>query len=138
MHRLCLNMWRLGVEDQLVLAVATALATKGAEAFGAGAREAIGSLFRLVRERFGTGTRESVVLDGAVEHPEEQWRHTALASALAEVMARDPQFATALTDEWRRLAGSGVIAGQGQVINHFSGTAGKVVQARDVRGDIVF
>ncbi|SCF14834.1 hypothetical protein GA0070216_105326 [Micromonospora matsumotoense] len=126
------------MEEQIALAVATALATKGAEAFGAGAREAIASLFRLVRDRFGAGTRESVVLDGAVEHPEEQWRQTALASALAEVMARDPQFATALKSEWHRLAGPSIIAAQGQVANHFSGTAEKVVQARDVRGDIVF
>ncbi|WFE63677.1 hypothetical protein [Micromonospora sp. WMMD714] len=126
------------MEDQLVLAVATTLATKGAEAFGAGAREAIGSLFRMVRNRFGVGTREAAVLDGAVEHPQEQWRHTALASALAEVMARDPQFATALKSEWQRLAGPGIVAAQGQVANHFSGTAEKVVQARDVRGGIVF
>ncbi|WP_422753587.1 hypothetical protein [Micromonospora sp. WMMD708] len=126
------------MEDQLVLAVATTLATKGAEAFGAGAREAIGSLVRMVRNRFGSGTPESAVLDGAVEHPQEQWRHTALASVLADVMARDPQFARALNDEWRRLTGSSVSDAQGQVTNHFSGTAEKVVQARDVRGDIVF
>ncbi|MEV0939540.1 hypothetical protein AB0I90_04045 [Micromonospora wenchangensis] len=126
------------MEDQLVLAVATTLATKGAEAFGAGAREAIGSLFRMVRDRFGVGTPESAVLDGAVEHPEEQWRQTALASALAEVMAQDPQFTRRLKDEWHRLAGPSVVAAQGQVDNHFSGTAEKVVQARDIRGDIVF
>lgn len=126
------------MEDQIALAVATALAAKSAEAFGAGAREAIGSLFRMVRDRFGVGTPESAVLDGAVEHPQEQWRQTALASALAEVMARDPQFARTLKGEWRRLTGPNVVAAQGQVDNHFSGTAEKVVQARDIRGDIVF
>lgn len=126
------------MDDQVVLAVATVLATKGAEALGAGAREAIGSLFRLVRDRFGVGTPESAVLDGAVEHPEEQWRQAALASALAEVMARDPQFTAALMGEWRRLDGPKVIAGHDQVINDFSGTAEKVVQARDVQGGIVF
>ncbi|WP_089156463.1 hypothetical protein [Micromonospora sp. NBS 11-29] len=118
------------MEDQIVLAVATALATKGAEA--------LGSLFDLVRGRFGAGTRESVALDAAMAHPQERRRHAALASALADVMARDPDFAAALDDEWRRLAGAGVVAVQGQVVNHFSGTAGKVVQARDVQGDIIF
>ncbi|MEU7796930.1 hypothetical protein EAD96_24455 [Micromonospora sp. BL1] len=126
------------MEDQIVLAVATTLATKGAEALGVGARNAIGSLISLVRDRFGAGTRESAVLDAAMAHPQERWRHTALASALADVMARDPGFADALGDEWRRLDGAGVVAVQGQVVNHFSGTAGKVVQARDVQGDIIF
>ncbi|CCH15800.1 hypothetical protein [Micromonospora lupini] len=126
------------MEDQIVLAVATALATKGAEVLGVGARSAIGSLFSLVRSRFGTGTRESAALDAAMAHPQERWRHTALASALADVMARDPDFSAALADEWRRLAGTGVVVDQGQVVNHFSGTAGKVVQARDVQGDITF
>ncbi|GAB3816779.1 hypothetical protein [Micromonospora zhanjiangensis] len=126
------------MDDQIVLAVATALATKGAEALGAGARSAIGSLFSLVRSRFGAGTRESAVLDAALAHPQEQWRHTALASTLADVMARDPDFTAALTDEWRRLVRSDVVAVQGEVVNHFSGTAGKVVQARDVQGDITF
>ncbi|WBB73062.1 hypothetical protein O7602_25770 [Micromonospora sp. WMMD1128] len=126
------------MDDQIVLAVATALATKGAEALGVGARSAIGSLFSLVRGRFGSGTRESAVLDAAITHPQERWRHAALASALADVMARDPNFAAALDDEWRRLARTGVVAVQGQVVNHFSGTAGKVVQARDIQGDINF
>ncbi|WP_405092251.1 hypothetical protein OG767_04265 [Micromonospora sp. NBC_01392] len=126
------------MEDQIVLAVATALATKGAEALGVGARSAIGSLLSLVRGRFGAGTRESAVLDAAMAHPQERWRHAALASALADVMARDPSFTAALDDEWRRLARAGVVAVQGQVVNHFSGTAGTVVQARDVQGDINF
>ncbi|GHJ17783.1 hypothetical protein [Micromonospora sp. AKA38] len=126
------------MEDQIVLAVATALATKGAEALGVGARSAIGSLLSLVRGRFGAGTRESAVLDAAMAHPQERWRHAALASALADAMARDPSFTAALDDEWRRLARAGVVAVQGQVVNHFSGTAGKVVQARDVQGDINF
>ncbi|MEU8020656.1 hypothetical protein AB0B88_00365 [Micromonospora haikouensis] len=126
------------MEDQVVLAVATALSTKGAEALAAGARSAIGSLFQLVRVRFGAGTQESAVLEAAIEHPQERWRQAALASALADVMARDPDFATALDEEWRRLSRAGVVAVQGQVVNHFSGTAERVVQARDVQGDIIF
>ncbi len=122
--------------DQLTLAIATALASKGAEAVGAGARSGISALFRLVRARFGDGTRESATLTAAVEHPDERWRLVELASALADVMARDRAFAAAVRSGWHRASESQPSVGPAETINHFSGTATTVVQAHDVRGGI--
>ena len=126
------------MDDQLVLAVATTLATKGAEALASGARTATGALVRLVHSRFREGTREGNALAVAIEHPHEGSHQAVLASFLANEMARDPHFNAAVRTAWRRLSEPGADAAHNNVVNNFSGVAEKVVQVRDVRGDIVF
>lgn len=53
-------------------------------------------------------------------------------------MTRDPDFAQVVEEGWRRVPGTEISAVQGDVSNSFSGSAEKVVQARDVQGDIRF
>ncbi|GIJ26761.1 hypothetical protein Vqi01_19230 [Micromonospora qiuiae] len=126
------------MEDQLVLAVTTTLATKGAEALASGARTATGALVRLVRSRFRRGTREGDTLTATMEHPHEQSHQAALASFLAAEMARDPAFDLAVRTAWRRLSNPTDETHQHNVVNNFSGAADRVVQAHDIRGDINF
>lgn len=123
--------------DQLAIMIATALATKGAEALTDAGRSAVGALVRLVRRRFGSGTREVEVLDGAVAHPDEAERVAALATVLARLMAADHLFRYQVEACWRAAAPE-LAAVQGGVTNHFSGSADKVLQARDIRGDVTF
>ena len=123
--------------DQLVLAVATALAAKGAEVLFSGGRDAVGALYRMVRSRFGEGTEESAALEAAVVDPDDYDRQAVLADALARTMAVDPAFDAAVRAEWRSVQARLSVA-PGDVTNEFSGTAGKVVQARDISGDILF
>jgi hypothetical protein len=116
------------VPDELAIAVATALANKGAEAVAAAGRSAIDALVRLVRRRFGHGTHESAVLDAAADDPAAQRE---LADLLDRAMSDDPEFANRLRSLWQQVS-----ADRGGVVNQFSGHAEKVVQARDIRGNV--
>jgi predicted DNA-binding transcriptional regulator YafY len=116
------------VPDELAIAVATALANKGAELVAAAGRSAIDALGRFVRQRFGRGTRESAVLDAAADDPNAQQE---LAELLDRAMSDDPEFAIRLRSLWQNVS-----ADRGSVVNQFSGHAQKVVQARDIRGNV--
>jgi hypothetical protein len=124
--------------DEWVVAVATALAAKGAEAVVAGGRSTVGALFRLVRDRFGGDARQAAVLRAAVDRPGEHDRQVQLADMLARVMAGDAVFAQRVRTLWREASAEVAAADHDTVVNKFSGSADKVVQARDISGDITF
>lgn len=123
--------------DQLVLAVATVLATKGTEALLSGGRSALGALTRSIRARFGKDTDESAALAAAVARPDDHARQVELASVLARLMSEDPDFDATVRAQWR-LVQSATLATQDSVSNQFSGTADRVLQARDIHGDVRF
>ena len=123
--------------DELLMTLATTLAMKGAEAAVAGGRDAVAALVRLVRARFGHGTPEAGVLAAAVDQPDDVERQARLASLLAEAMRQDPVFAAALQRAWTAAAAE-IQVGNDGVLNQFSGSADKVVQARDIAGGITF
>jgi hypothetical protein len=123
------------MSGELAMAVATALATKGAEAAMVGGKNALTGLLDLVRDRFGRETHAAAVLDRAVDDPDDLAKRVRLAGVLADVMTRDHAFADRVRAHWAGLSGE-VTADHGAVVNHFSGRAEKVVQVRDVRGDI--
>ncbi|WP_326557134.1 hypothetical protein [Micromonospora sp. NBC_01796] len=125
------------MSDQLVLAVATVLATKGAEALVSGGRTAVGALLRLIRTRFGKDTDESAALTAVVTCPDDRARQMELASALARTMSEDPEFDAAVRAQWQ-LVETAMFATQGDVSNRFAGQADVVVQARDIHGDVRF
>ncbi|MBE1487235.1 hypothetical protein [Plantactinospora soyae] len=124
------------MQDQLVLAIATGLATKGGEALIAGGGGLLGQLYRLVRNRFRTEGRGEDTLDAAVANPDETNRAN-LAEALARLLAADPDLEDRVQALWRDGVGE-PSAESGGVINQFSGSADRVVQARDIRGDVSF
>lgn len=124
--------------SELVMAVVTALTAKGAEAVVASGKNKIAALYRVLHERFSReGTRETAVLQAAVEHPDDQARRKQLVEALARLLAADPDFRTRLVLSWREAA-TELAATQAAVVNHVSGNAAKVVQARDIYGDVTF
>ena len=121
--------------DEIVLAIATTLATKGAEAMIAGGKSAIAALVGLVRGRFGTDSQEAVALREAVADPAERERQFALADVLAQAMADDHRFAEQVLAHWHAVRAE-VTVDRGVVVNQFSGIADKVMQVRDVHGTI--
>ena len=121
--------------DQLATSIAIVLATKGAEALAAGSRDAIAALYRTVSRRLRRRHEDAAVLDAAVTHPEQPSRQRELADVLGRTMAEDPAFADAMIARWRAAQG-GVSVSGGGVLNQFSGRAEKVVQARDISGNI--
>ncbi|WP_432978173.1 hypothetical protein [Dactylosporangium sp. CA-233914] len=121
--------------DEIALAIATTLATKGAEAVVAEGRTALAALAGMIRDRFRRGSREADALREAVARPEDRERQLVLAELLGRALADDPRFAGRVLAQWRAVQEELTLE-RGAVINHFSGAADKVVQARDVHGDI--
>ncbi|WP_181777449.1 hypothetical protein [Amycolatopsis pittospori] len=100
------------------------------------ARSVIG-LYKLVKDKFSDDPEATAVLEAAEGAAEDSSEVRALATRLSTAEAEDPAFAERLRREWDRTAGHR--AETGGVVNTVSGTvSGKVVQARDVHGDISF
>ncbi|MEQ4305757.1 hypothetical protein ABNF97_30975 [Plantactinospora sp. B6F1] len=121
------------MQDQLVLAVATALATKGSEALITGGGGALGRLYRLLRDRFRSSGVGTSGLDAATDDPDEVDR-VELAEKIGRLMAADPDLRTRVEALWRGAAAE-LAMQSGGVINQFSGVADRVLQARDIGGD---
>jgi len=116
----------------LAALVATTLITKCSDALVAGGTSAVRALLALVRKRL---RHDTGVLAGALAYPDDDDRRVRLVEALAEAMQRDPGFAEELRVQWRA-ASVELQADRGGVVNQFSGQASKVVQARDIHGDL--
>ncbi|MEV0127119.1 hypothetical protein AB0H83_01440 [Dactylosporangium sp. NPDC050688] len=120
--------------DELAMAVAATVATVGTEAAVASGGRAVGALVRLVRDRLARRGGDDRALRDAIEHPDDRQRVAALADALLSAMAEDPALAGRLREILPPDAAPAA-AGDGAV-NHFSGHAATVVQARDIHGGI--
>ena len=120
--------------DELVMAVATALATGGADAVVAEGRTALGTLLRKIRDRIGTGTPEAAILDAAVAEPGTR-QQAQLGELLARLMTDDPHFA-AYVRSYHNQTTREPTADREAVVNYFHGSADKVLQARDIHGNV--
>jgi hypothetical protein len=106
--------------EPILISIATALATKAAT-----------GLYDLVKKKFAKDPQALAELEAA--SPEQPETIEAVAERLESARQADPDFAAALTAEWTQHATGG------GVNNQISGTVhGKVVQARDIHGDISF
>ena len=119
--------------DEVMMAVASALAGKAAEAAFGGARSAWNALVRLVHERFAKDGDAAAALGAAREQPEDQAAIDELSRALGRVAAADPEFAEQLRALWP-VASQELSARDGAVLNVSTGTVGgHLIQARDLR-----
>jgi hypothetical protein len=112
--------------EPVLVAIAAALAGKAAH-----------SLYDLVKRKFSGRKQAIAALEAAKGAEPDSAEVQVLAAELERVEAEDPQFATELREVWREA--SVQQADHGSVINQISGNVdGKVVQARDIKGDITF
>lgn len=123
--------------DPIVMAIVSAAAGKGAETLISDARSALGALFRMVRGRLGGGDSPTSPFDAFLVEPADSDRRDALISALSREITDDPQFADALRGQLR-LARAEIDGSVGGVRNEFHGSAGTVIQSRDISGGITF
>jgi hypothetical protein len=122
------------VTDPMTVAIATAMAGKAVEVAGEPVRAAVAELSRRVRERFRGRPSGQAELERAEGDPAPE-RIAALASAVQDLMADDPAFGEEVRAIWNRAQTNAAATGDG-VVNVLNGQAGKVVQLRDVRGDL--
>lgn len=125
-------------DEEILTAVALALATKAVEGLTEGGKAAFAALARLVKRRFqGHGSAQAALAEAEAD-PADDTRIQSLRKKLAQATAEDPAFGYELRRLWRDLSPH-LVASTDGVINHLSGSAGgNVVQARDVHGGISF
>jgi hypothetical protein len=116
--------------DPLSMAVATAIAGKAAESLTGQAGQAIAAIRRKIRERFRGNPGELPALDAARDDPSAA---AGLARFLDAEFAADPAFRGEIRALWLQAAPA---ATDDAVSNVFYGKADKVVQLRDVHGDL--
>jgi hypothetical protein len=117
--------------DQIMTAVAVALAGKAADTMFSGGRDAFTALARLIRERFGTDDKARKALEAAQNAPDDPATLEALTREVDRLASMDPEIA-------RQISQLRPLVTQGDVLNMVTGTVqnGSVIQTRDNYGGI--
>lgn len=115
--------------DPVTTAIATAVAGSAAQALTEQAARLLAQVTAKIRRKLGGDVRDLAVSPGTDRVPE---RTATLAALLNEAFQDDPAFARELTALWQGY----LSAAGGTATNNFHGTADKVVQLRDVHGDL--
>lgn len=113
--------------DPMTVAIATAMAGKAVEVAGEPVRAAVAEISRRLRERFRTRPPDEAALARAAEDPE------ALHTAIQRLLDEDPALRTELETLWNQAQ---TTAADDAVVNIFNGRAEKVIQLRDIQGDL--
>lgn len=121
-----------------MIAVAAAVAGKLTESVAAGAKAALSTLVRAVRNRLAADDQARRALAEADAAPADGDRVAALAGHLERLAAEDAGFAEQLRGLWSQ-TDARLQAHRGGTVNEVSGTvSGHVVQARDIDGGVKF
>ena len=110
--------------EPVLTAIATALATKAAT-----------GLYDLVKAKFAKNRPAKAEIEAAIETPEDTSRIQALAARLAEAERTDPEFGAALRAQWATIVHNQQST-SADVTNTVLGNVAKLVQARDIHGNI--
>jgi hypothetical protein len=118
--------------DEIMVAIASALAGKAAEAVAGSAREAWSRLVQLVRDRFRVDADADTSLEAARGHPDDREAIGALAGALERAAAVDEAFGAELRALWLQVAPHLSAAGASAVNVVTGSVGGHLIQARDL------
>ena len=125
-------------DEPILAAMALTLATKAAEGIAELGRSAFTALAQLVRRRFDGHPAATVALIEAETSPDDKERIRSLQTQLERAVAADPEFGAQLALLWSELVPHLNATSDG-VVNYVTGSVeGNVVQARDIRGNIMF
>ncbi|WP_410583860.1 hypothetical protein [Amycolatopsis sp. lyj-108] len=113
--------------EPVLISIAAALAARG-----------VVSLYSLVKDKFAHSPEAISVLEAAEGAAEDASEILDLAAVIEGVEGEDPEFRDRLREEWTRVSVK-QHADAGGVNNLVNGqVTGKVVQARDIHGNISF
>ncbi|TDC69921.1 hypothetical protein E1200_06940 [Actinomadura sp. GC306] len=113
--------------DPMTVAIATAMAGKAVEVAGEPVRAAVAEMCRRVRERMRGRPSDEAALASA--DPE------AVQGVVRRVLDDDPELRAELETFWNQ-AQTKASANDEGVVNVFNGQADRVVQLRDIKGDL--
>jgi hypothetical protein len=121
--------------DPVTMAIATAVAGKAAESLTGQSTAGLAALVRRIREKFRDRPAGQAALTAAQDDPGSGALAEELAFALDEASAEDPEFGRQIRELWAHVRTAADASDDGTV-NVFLGRADKVIQLRDVHGDL--
>jgi hypothetical protein len=119
------------MSDQIMTAIAVALAGKTADTMFSGSKDALTALARLIRERFGHDDKAQKVLESAQKAPDDPAELEALTRELDRLASMDPVIAKEIS-QLRSL----VVHGSVQNIVTGATKDSTIIQTRDNYGGI--
>ncbi len=120
------------VTDPMIVAIATAMAGKAVEVAGEPVRMVVAELSQRVRERLRRRPADEEALERVAGHDEEV---PIIEGVIHRLLEDDPAFRAELRMIWDRTQTRAEASEEG-VVNVFNGDADKVVQLRDIHGDL--
>jgi len=122
--------------DPITTAIATAVASQAAQTLTAQASGALGAIVRRITGKFRDRPADLAALASARETPDSAELIAALARALDRATLEDPVFGGEIAALWSQASTETATATSDGVVNTFHGHAEKVIQLRDVHGDL--
>ncbi|GAB3156777.1 hypothetical protein GCM10027290_55370 [Micromonospora sonneratiae] len=127
------------MDDPVLAAIATALATSAVTELTAGGKAAFNALVRLVRRKAAEQPETGNALVAAQDDPSDKHRLAELNAALAAAAQNDRTFAIELHRLWNEIRAGRPQEDHSETRNTISGpVTGQVVQARDIHGGVSF
>ncbi|MGH3253328.1 MAG: hypothetical protein ACRDOI_44895 [Trebonia sp.] len=122
--------------DPITMTIATAIASQTAQTLTARATSALAEIVRRITRKFRDQPADLAALADAQDHPDSAERVSSLAEALHRAILGDPVFAQEITALWTQSRVEITTATSDGVVNTFHGNADKVIQFRDLHGDL--
>jgi hypothetical protein len=122
--------------DPITMAIATAVASQTAQSLTSQAGHAIAEITRRIQHKFRDKPTDLAILAAAQEESGSPDRTAELAHALDRAIAEDPAFGGDIHTLWEQSGNIPITAKGDAVVNVVSGKADKVVQLRDIHGDL--
>jgi hypothetical protein len=124
------------VPDPITTAIATAVASQAAQALTSQAGQAMAEITARIRQKFSGRSGDLAILASAQDDPDSPEAISRLAQALRQAARKDPVFANEILALWTRSQTETTSAAGDGTVNVFRGQADKVIQLRDVHGDL--
>jgi hypothetical protein len=122
--------------DPITMAIATAVASQTAQTLTTQATGALAKIVKRIRSKFRDHPADLAILADAQENPDSASQVASLADALQLAVLADPAFGQEITALWTRAHAEITTATGDGVVNTFHGNADRVIQLRDVHGDL--
>jgi hypothetical protein len=122
--------------DTIIMEIATAVASQTAQTLSAQATGTLAEIVKRIASKFRDRPADLAVLNNAQGAQASSDMVSQLVHALRRAALEDPDFGQQITTLWTQPPAEAKIATSDSVINTFHGHAAKLIQMRDVHGDL--
>jgi pantoate kinase len=128
--------WSPIMSDPIIMEIATAVASQTAQALSSQATRTLAEIVKRITSKFRDHPTDQAILNNAQAASASTDVISQLADALHRAARDDPDFGREITALWKQTRPESNTATSEGVVNTFHGSAARVVQMRDVHGDL--